>query len=131
MVAVGGPDSVRSPAVSFLFVVTTVGTEEQANLLADELVVRRHAACVHMIRVGRTVYRWQGRIFDDNEYMLIAKTTDEEYAAVEATIQELNTYDLPEVLAFEVKRGDAKFLEWIAANLDKSADFSDEIERRS
>ena len=116
--------------MGYLIVLTTVGTEEQANLLADELVVRRHAACVHMIRVGRTVYRWEGRILDDNEYLLIAKTTDEEYPLVEATIQELHTYELPEILAFEVKRGEAGFLQWITANLSKSADFSDKIERR-
>lgn len=116
--------------MGFLIVLTTVGTEEQANLLADELVVRRHAACVHMIRIGRTVYRWQGRILDDNEYLLIAKTTDEEYPLVEATIQELNTYEVPEILAFEVKHGDPKFFEWITGNLDKSAEFSDKIERR-
>ena len=117
--------------MGFLIVLTTVGSEEQANLLADELVVRRHAACVHMIRVGRTVYRWQGRIFDDNEYLLVAKTTDDEYPAVEATIKELHTYELPEILAFEVKRGEADFLQWITASLDKSADFRDELEPRS
>jgi periplasmic divalent cation tolerance protein len=109
---------------------TTVGNEEQANLLADELVVRRHAACVHILRIPRTVYRWQGKVFDDNEYLLVSKTTDEEYPAVEKTIQELSTYELPEILGFEVKRGEAGFLAWIAASLDKDADFSDEIEPR-
>jgi periplasmic divalent cation tolerance protein len=117
-------------AVGHLIVLTTVGNEEQANLLADELVVRRHAACVHIIKVGRTVYRWQGRVFDDNEYLLISKTTDEEYPRVEATIKELNKYELPEILAFQVQRGSADFLDWITANLDKKALFSDEIEPR-
>lgn len=116
--------------MSVLIVLTTVGCEEQANLIADELVVRRHAACVNMIPVGRTVYRWQGRVFDDNEFLLMAKTTEEEYEKVEATIKELSTYELPEILAFEVKRGEASFLEWIAASLDKEADFSDEVEPR-
>lgn len=110
--------------------VTTVGTEEQANLVADELVVRRHAACVNIIRVQRSVYRWQGRVFDDNEFLLIAKTTSEEYQAVEDTISELSTYDQPEILGFEVSRGEAGFLAWIVASLDKNADFSDEVEPR-
>lgn len=113
-----------------LVVVTTVGNEEQANLVADELVVRRHAACVNILRVQRSVYRWQGRVFDDNEFLLIAKTTDEEYQAVEDTISELSTYDQPEILAFPVSRGEAGFLEWIVASLDKDADFSDEVEPR-
>ncbi len=116
--------------MGYLIVLTTVGNEEQANLLADELVVRRHAACVHIIKVGRTVYRWQGRVFDDNEYLLISKTTDEEYPRVEATIKELSTYELPEILGFEVRRGSADFMEWITGSLDKGAPFSDEIEPR-
>ena len=116
--------------MGYLIVLTTVGNEEQANLIADELVVRRHAACVNIVRVGRTVYRWQGRVFDDNEYLLITKTTEDEYPQVEATIKELSTYDLPEILGFQVHRGSSDFMDWITASLDKKAEFSDEIEPR-
>ena len=103
--------------MGYLIVLTTVGNEEQANLLADELVVRRHAACVHIIKVGRTVYRWQGRVFDDNEYLLISKTTDEEYARVEATIKELSTYELPEIIAYQVAAADENVLAWITKSV--------------
>ena len=54
-----------------LVVVTTVGNQEQANLIAEELVARRNACCVNILRVERSVYRWQGRMCDDSEYMLI------------------------------------------------------------
>lgn len=113
-----------------LAVITSVGCEEQANLLADQLVVRRHAACVNVVKVQRSVYRWQGKVFDDDEFLLIAKTTSDEYPALEAAIQELSNYDLPEILAFEVSRGEARYLDWITASLDKGADYSDDIERR-
>ncbi len=116
--------------MGYLVVVTSVGCEEQANLVADQLVVRRHAACVNIVKVQRSVYRWQGKVFDDDEFLLIAKTTDEEYEAIEEAIRELSTYDLPEILAFQVSRGEAKFLEWIASGLDKGADYSDDIEPR-
>jgi len=120
-----------SAAVGVLVVVTTVGTEEQANLVAEELVVRRHASCVNILRVQRSVYRWKGRVFDDNEHLLIAKTTEEEYPAVEAAIQELSNYELPEILGFKVSQGEAEFLKWIVGSLDKDADFTDEVEPRS
>ncbi len=116
--------------MGYLVVLTSVGSEEQANLLADQLVVRRHAGCVNIVKVHRSVYRWQGRVFDDNEFLLIAKTTDEEYPAIEQAIQELSNYDLPEVIAFSVARGEAKYLEWIAAGLDKGANYRDDIEPR-
>ena len=110
-------------------VITTVGTEEQANLIASELVARRHASCVNVVQGLRSVYRWQGKICRDTEFMLVVKTLETEYAAVEATIQELHSYELPEILAFKVCKGEPNFLAWIGASLDKDAAMSDEEER--
>ena len=109
-----------------LVVITTVGTEEQANEIARELIVRRHAACVNLVPGLRSLYRWQGKICRDSEFMLIVKTTEEEYPAVEAAIKELHSYEVPEILAFKVHRGEPRFLDWIGASLDKSATFSDD-----
>ena len=109
-----------------LVVVTTVGTEEEANQLAEELVARRHSACVNIVPVHRSVYRWQGKICDDREYLLVIKTQEEEYEAVEAAVKELHSYELPEILAFRVSRGEARFLDWITQSLDKSADFAED-----
>ncbi len=111
-----------------LAVITTVGTEEEANQLAEEMVARRHSACVNIVPIHRSVYRWQGKICDDREYLLIIKTLEQEYEAVEAAVRELHSYELPEILAFRVSRGEARFLEWIAQSLDKDADFADEEE---
>ena len=111
-----------------IVVVTTVGTEEQANLIAGELVSRRQAACVNIVPGIRSIYRWQGKICKDGELMLVVKTLDTEYLAVSATIRELHSYDVPEILAFQVARGESSFLDWIAGSVDKQADFSDEEE---
>lgn len=114
--------------VGNLVVVTTVGTEEQANLVASELVSRRHAACVNIVPGLRSIYRWKGKICRDTEFMLMVKTTESEYAAVEAAILELHGYELPEILAFKVCKGEQRFLDWISGSLDKKAPFSDEEE---
>ena len=89
--------------------VTTVGDEEQGNLLARELVGRRHAACVNMLPGVKSFYRWKGKICHDSEFLLIIKTMESEYDAVTATIQELHSYDLPEILAFPISQGEAGF----------------------
>lgn len=109
-----------------LVVVTTVGTEKEANQLAEELVVRRHSACVNIVPVHRSVYRWRGKVCDDCEFLLVIKTLESEYEAVETTIRELHSYELPEILAFQVSRGEAGFLEWIGQSLDKAAEFADD-----
>ncbi|MEM9557049.1 MAG: divalent-cation tolerance protein CutA [Acidobacteriota bacterium] len=115
--------------MSAIVVVTTVGAEDQANELARELVGRRHAACVNIVHGIKSVYRWQGKICRDGELMLVIKTLRSEYEAVAKTIRELHSYELPEILAFDIIQGDESFLSWIEGSLDKSAaDFDDEEE---
>ena len=111
-----------------IVVVTTVGTEEQAYQIARELVARRQAACVNVLPGMRSVYRWKGKICKDGELLLVIKTLAEEFEGVSATIRELHSYELPEILSFPVAQGEANFLEWIRSSVDKQADFSDEAE---
>jgi periplasmic divalent cation tolerance protein len=112
--------------MSAIVVVTTVGDEEQGNLIARELIARRHAACVNMVSGVKSFYRWKGKICRDGEYMLIIKTMLDEYPAVAEAIQELHSYELPEILVFDISEGDKSFLDWIASSIDKDADFDED-----
>ena len=111
-----------------IVVVTTVGTEEQAYLIAREIVARRQAACVNIVPGIRSIYRWKGKICKDGELLLIIKTLEGEFEGVAATIRELHSYELPEILSFSVSHGERRFLEWIAGSVDKDAVFDDEDE---
>ncbi|HVT15834.1 MAG TPA: divalent-cation tolerance protein CutA [Thermoanaerobaculia bacterium] len=111
-----------------IVVVTTVGTEEQANLIAREIIARRQAACVNIVPAIRSIYRWKGKICKDGELLLIVKTLEDEFDGVASTIHELHSYELPEILSFGVSRGDLRFLDWIASSVDKDAEFSDDEE---
>jgi periplasmic divalent cation tolerance protein len=109
-----------------IVVVTTVGTEEQAYLIAREIVARRQAACVNILPGVRSIYRWKGKICKDGELMLLVKTLEREFEGVAATIRELHSYELPEILSFNVAEGERGFLDWIAGSVDKDADFGDD-----
>jgi len=111
-----------------IVVITTVGTEEQAYLIAREIVARRQAACVNILPGVRSIYRWKGKICKDGELMLVIKTLEKEFDAVAATIRELHSYELPEILSFNVSHGERGFLDWIAGSVDKEAEFTDEDE---
>jgi len=113
-------------AMGAIVVITTVGTEEQANLIAREIVARRQAACVNILPGVRSIYRWKGKICKDGELMLVVKTLEQEVDGVSATIRELHSYELPEILSFQVVRGEANFLEWIASSVDKAELSEDE-----
>jgi len=109
-----------------IVVLTTVGTEEQANLIAREIVERRQAACVNIVPGIRSIYRWKGKICKDQELLLIVKTLEGELEGVTATIRELHSYELPEILSFHADHGEPGFLGWIAASVDKEAEFDED-----
>lgn len=111
-----------------IVVMTTVGTEEQANLIAREIVARRQAACVNILPGVRSIYRWKGRICKDGELLLIVKTLEGEIEGVTATIRELHSYELPEILSFRVDHGEPGFLSWIAGSVDKTEPADDDEE---
>ena len=111
-----------------IVVVTTVGTEEQAYLIAREIVARRQAACVNIVPGIRSIYRWKGKICKDGELMLLVKTLEGEFEGVAATIRELHSYELPEILSFNATEGEQKFLEWIAGSVDKTTMFDEDEE---
>jgi periplasmic divalent cation tolerance protein len=104
----------RVRSQDLIVVVTSVGTEDQALDIAHALVRNRQAACVNLIPNVHSIYRWKGRVCDDSEFLLIVKTTGKEFAGVRQTIQEINTYELPEILAYRVDESSEAFASWIA-----------------
>jgi periplasmic divalent cation tolerance protein len=100
-----------------IVVLTTAGDEEQALALARELVDRRLAACVNVLPGVRSIYRWQGKVCQEGEYLLLIKTLASAYEAVAAALRELHGYELPEIVSFPLAQGDARYLAWIAENV--------------
>ena len=96
-----------------IVIVTSVGTEDQALDLAHALIRNRQAACVNLLPNVHSIYRWKGRVCDDTEYLLLIKTRASEFDAVRGTIQQVNTYELPEILAYRVDESSDAFASWI------------------
>jgi periplasmic divalent cation tolerance protein len=99
-------------------VLTTAGSEEEAGVIAELLVQRRLAACVQVVGPITSRYRWQGEIEEAREWQCLAKTTAGAYAAVEAAIREVHSYDEPEIVATPIVAGAAGYLAWIDENVD-------------
>jgi periplasmic divalent cation tolerance protein len=90
-------------------VVTSVGTEQQAVEISEELVARRLATCINIVPCLRSIYRWKGKVCEDSEYLLIIKTRRALFGAVSEAIRELHSYELPEVLEFPVAAAEPNF----------------------
>ena len=96
-------------------VLTTIGTNEAAEKLAHELVERRLAACVNIVGPIRSIYRWQEAVHDDQEYLLVIKTTAERAAQLRSILKELHPYELPECIELPIEGGSEEYLAWLAA----------------
>lgn len=98
----------------FLIYVTVPSADEAARI-GRALIEARLAACANVIGPVRSIFRWQGAVRDDSEYILIAKTRRANVDALTARTVELHSYTLPCVVAMPIEGGNAPFLEWIAA----------------
>jgi periplasmic divalent cation tolerance protein len=101
----------------YVQVLTTVGSEEEAERLSSLLVERRLAACVQTIGPIASRYRWQGEVEEAREWICLAKTEAARYAEVEAAIGEVHSYEEPEILAIPVLAGSKGYLDWIGDSL--------------
>ena len=94
-------------------VLTTVGSHEAAEGLAGSLVERRLAACVNIVGPVRSIYRWEGAVERDQEFLLLIKTTEGRCGELATAVNELHPYDLPEFVELDVAGGSPAYLSWV------------------
>jgi periplasmic divalent cation tolerance protein len=91
----------------------TCGTHDEALTIANSLIEARLAACVNVLPAVQSIYRWQGKIETAHEVLLIIKTTQEHFTAVQDHITQLHTYDTPEIVAIPVIDGSDEYVAWL------------------
>jgi periplasmic divalent cation tolerance protein len=96
-----------------VIVLTTLGADADASLLARTLVEERLAACVNILAPMISTYRWRGEVEQEPEQQLLIKTVAARVPALEARLRELHPYDLPEFLVLPVASGSDAYLRWV------------------
>jgi periplasmic divalent cation tolerance protein len=94
-------------------IMTSVGTEQQAVEISEELIARRLATCVNIVACLRSIYRWKGKMCEDTEYLLFIKTPKRMFEPVSQAIREFHSYELPEILSLPIDAAERTFHEWI------------------
>jgi len=101
-----------------IVVLVTCESARQARAIATELVKRRLAACGNVIEAPvRSIYRWKGKVDSARECLLILKSSRRRFAALEKAVQELHSYDVPEIIALPVVAGSRAYLDWVAESV--------------
>jgi periplasmic divalent cation tolerance protein len=96
-----------------LVVLVTAPSPEVAAELARALVEARLAACGNVVPGLRSIYRWEGKVQDDAEALLVLKTTRDRLEALRDEVLRRHPYQVPEVLALPVEAGSAAYLDWV------------------
>jgi periplasmic divalent cation tolerance protein len=98
-------------------VLVTTPTSEAAAEIARALVEEGLAACGNVVPAIRSIYRWEGKVQDEAEALLVIKTERRVVPGLKARLQELHPYQVPELLVLPVEDGLAPYLEWIARSV--------------
>jgi len=94
-------------------ILVTCGSEEEAVKISNGLVEERLAACVNLISPIRSIYRWEEKIWDEKEWLLIIKTQRKRFQEIETRVKSLHSYSVPEIISLPIVEGSSPYLNWL------------------
>lgn len=97
----------------FILVLTTVPEAKSGEKIARALVKERLAACVTISPAVRSVYRWEGKICEETEFVLLIKSRAALFDRLEAGIKKIHPYKVPEIIALPIEKGSGDYLAWL------------------
>ena len=99
--------------VQCLIVLVTSPSMDVAKQISLHLINNNLAACVNLIHGVTSIYEWNGKIVEDNEVLLIIKTTSERYKDLQTSVLSLHPYEIPEIVAYPITQGSSSYLDWV------------------
>ena len=97
----------------FVVLFVTCGSEEEALKVARALVEERLAAGANLVSPIRSIYRWDGKVWDEKEWLLIFKTQRSRFEKLEKRVGSLHSYTTPEIIGLPIVEGSSPYLRWI------------------
>jgi len=100
--------------MEFIVIYCTVPNKKEGKNIAKALVKAQLAACVNIIDKVESIFSWDYKLMEENEALLIIKTKKELFERVSVIIKDLHSYNVPEIIAVDIKDADEMYLRWIA-----------------
>jgi periplasmic divalent cation tolerance protein len=97
----------------YIVVFVTAGSEKEGEKIAHTLLKEKLAACVNIVPLLKSVFRWKGKINTEEEVLLMIKTKDRLFAKLKKRVIELHSYEVPEIIALGILAGHEKYLDWL------------------
>lgn len=97
----------------FCVVLVMVKDEQEAKLIAHELVKEKLVACANILNGVTSIFQWEGKIDEAKEVLMVLKTKQDLFDAVIQKVKSLHSYKVPEIIALPIIGGDEDYLQWV------------------
>lgn len=98
-----------------LVILVTAPTQDEALTIGRRLVEKKLVACATVVPHVTSIFEWEGTVTEEQEWLMVLKSTADAYPAVEAEVKAGHSYDVPEILALPVAQGSRAYLDWLRA----------------
>lgn len=107
-----------STGTNAIVILCTAPDEASAQELATLVLAEKLAACVTILPGATSLYYWQGKLEQEYEVQMLLKTNCQHQDALMAKLKQHHPYELPELLALPVSKGDKEYLSWLDTSLN-------------
>lgn len=108
--------SKNSGSTNYGIVLVTASSQMEATSIAETLIQAKLAACVSIMPI-RSLYTWNGKIHNEEEWQLVIKTDLNRFTQLEAKIRSVHSYEVPEMIAVPIVQGSQPYLQWITEQI--------------
>jgi len=101
---------------ALIFVYITNPTKAEARRIAKYLLKKKLIACANIHGPVNSLYPWKGKLVDEREYILIAKTAESHWERVKREVEKIHSYTTPCIVKISVS-SNRKYFEWLKSEL--------------
>lgn len=96
----------------YIMITTTFDNKDEAQKIINMLLEKRLVSCCQLSNITSS-YHWKGKIENSNEYLLQMKSKKVLYKEIESLILENHSYEVPQLVAYDIVEGSTEYLNWI------------------
>ncbi len=101
----------------YYLVLSTIDDLSEAKEIARKLIEDQLVACVNVIPDIASIYRWEGKIEESEEVLILIKTVKYRLDELISKVKDLHSYDVPEIIAISIEEGSMNYLKWLSKNV--------------
>ena len=103
--------------MNFIFIYITNPTKQEARKIAKHLLSKKLIACANIHSPVNSLYPWKGKLADETEYVLIAKTLNENFEKVKKEVEKIHSYSIPCIIKIDVS-SNQKYFDWLISEIE-------------